>query len=72
MKYSVRKAKSFDRKRYLFLFLFLHITLLDLFYISEQGAVVMWQENLSFVTQGMHLLVLAIVFIVYKLISSMR
>jgi len=41
----------------LFLVIWLHITLLDLFYVNHNGVVFLWQENSELKTLLIHLLI---------------
>jgi hypothetical protein len=58
------------KSKILFLVIWLHITLLDLFYINHNGFVFLWQENREFKTLFTHLLIATLTVIFYLLVNK--
>ena len=57
---------------FLFLVIFGHITLLDLFYVSHNGPVFLWDENLAVTTMATHFLIALVSVIFYFLVVKFR
>ena len=55
-----------------FLVIWLHVTLLDLFYINNSGVVFLWQESLRPITLFTHLLVAFSVLAFYFMVTKLR
>jgi len=45
------------RLKLLFIIIWLHVSALDLFYITYRGPVFLWQENAEFITLVVHFLI---------------
>tara|TARA_R110001583_G_scaffold47292_12_gene148215 strand:- start:2107 stop:2415 length:309 start_codon:yes stop_codon:yes gene_type:complete len=58
------------RLKLLFLIIWLHITALDLFYISYRGPVFLWKENAQFLTLLVHLVIALATVGLYWLLSK--
>lgn len=55
-----------------FIIIWLHISVLDLFYITYSGPVFLWQENAQLLTLVVHFLIALITTGLYKIISKAR
>ena len=56
----------------LFIVLFAHVSILDLFFVGYHGPVFLWEENLSLRTVAVHLTTALIAVICFGLFSLMR
>lgn len=56
----------------LLLVVWLHITLLDLFFVLYTGPVFLWEENLRWSTQLVHLLIAVLTWAFYLFITKLR
>jgi len=56
------------RLKLLFLVVWLHVSALDLFYITYRGPVFMWQENAQWLTLLVHILIAVITVGFYQLV----
>ncbi|MDX2367560.1 MAG: hypothetical protein QNK36_04020 [Colwellia sp.] len=56
----------------LFVIIWLHISVLDLFYITHNGPVFLWQENTQILTLAVHFLIALVTTGLYKTISKIR
>lgn len=55
-----------------FIIIWLHISVLDLFYITYRGPVFLWQENAQLLTLVVHFLIALTTTGLYKIISKAR
>ena len=71
---SIKPIIDKQQMMWLLLIIWLHVSLLDLFYINDQGAVFLWQENSQLVTLAIHasiaLVTVGFCFIVTKIICQ--
>jgi len=58
------------RLKLLFIVIWLHISALDLFYITYRGPVFLWQENAELLTLAVHLLIAFATMGFYWLVSK--
>jgi len=58
------------RLKLLFFVIWLHVSALDLFYITYSGPVFMWQENMAFITLAVHFFIAFVTMGLYWLISQ--
>jgi len=58
------------RLKLLFIIIWLHISALDLFYVTYRGPVFLWQENAQFLTLLVHFLIALVTVGLYWLISK--
>lgn len=55
-----------------FLVIFVHNTVLDLFFVSYNGPVFLWQENLHWLTIVVHLAIAATIAFAYHFLVTLR
>jgi hypothetical protein len=55
-----------------FLIIWLHISVLDLFFITYKGPVFLWQENMQLLTLVVHFLIALLTAILFKVIAKAR
>jgi len=66
------KGQNNNKTVYLFLVLWLHISLLNLFFVGSQGAVFLWQENSELNTLVTHFLIALSAVLFYMLVTKIR
>ena len=59
-----------NKSLFLFLILFLHMSLLDLFYVTTSGPVFMWQENMQTKTIFVHILIALLSVALYAILVN--
>jgi hypothetical protein len=57
---------------YLFLVLWLHVSLLNLFYVNRNGAVFLWQENSELNTLITHFVIALSAVLFYMMVNKVR
>ncbi len=62
------KQKAF----FVFLVIFMHVTLLDLFFVNYNGPVFLWQESLHWLTIATHILIAGLSAIIFQLLLILR
>jgi len=60
------------RCKLLFVIIWLHISVLDLFYVTYNGPVFLWQENTQLLTLAVHFLIALVTTGLYKTIAKIR
>lgn len=56
----------------LFVVIWLHISVLDLFFVTYSGPVFLWQDNTKVLTLAVHFIIALAVTALYQLISFIR
>jgi len=56
--------------KWVFAIIWLHISTLDLFYITYNGPVFLWQENAQFITLLVHVIIAALTTCCYWLVKK--
>ena len=56
----------------LFAIIWLHISVLDLFYVTYNGPVFLWQENTQLLTLAVHFFIALVTTGLYKAIAKIR
>jgi len=60
------------RFKLFFIIIWLHVSILDLFFITYKGPVFLWQENSEFITLAVHFLIALTTTGLYKLLFKVR
>jgi hypothetical protein len=64
---------QFNKKTlFLFIVILVHVSLLDLFFVTFNGIVFLWEENSRFLTIATHLSIAVTVTLLYQVISTLR
>ncbi|MFT5757990.1 MAG: hypothetical protein ACI9LM_002727 [Alteromonadaceae bacterium] len=64
---------QFNKKTLLlFIIIFVHVSILDLFFVTLNGAVFLWEENSQLLTIATHLTIAVMVTLLYVAISMFR
>ena len=65
-------SQSHKKSILLFVAILVHVSVLDLFFVTIDGAVFLWEENSQFLTIATHLAIATMVTLLYLLISTFR
>jgi len=65
-------SQHYNKAILLFFAIFLHVSVLDLFFVTSEGPVFLWEENSQFLVIATHLVIAVMVALLCLAISTFR